>query len=96
MTNAGTMVKSTVNLSKYYKEQLEYLVQIKELGSVTEGINLAIENFVKAKQKELYAQQMKAASEDAEFISRTMGTQKAFEKSDADTEKRISAEDCEW
>ena len=94
MTTA--IVKSTINLNRYYKEQLEYFVQIKELDSVTEGINLAIENYVKAKQKELYAAEMKKAKSDAEFIKRTMGTQKEFEKSDADTEKLIFAEDYEW
>ncbi len=94
MTNAT--IKTTVNINKYYKEQLEFFVQIKELDSVTEGINLAIENFVKAKQKELYAAEMKKAATDADFMKRTLGTHKDFEKSDADTEKLISAEDCEW
>ncbi len=44
-------IKSTVNINKYCKEQLEYLVRINEINSVTEGINQAIENYVKAKQK---------------------------------------------
>ena len=89
-------VKSTFQLSKYYKEQLEYFVQIKELDSVTEGINIAVENYVKAKQRELYAAEMKMAAADPEFVKRTMGTQKEFAKSDADMEKLISAEDYEW
>ena len=89
-------VKSTINLNKYYKEQLEHLVRIKALGSVTEGINIAVENYVRAKQKELYAEQMKKAASDPEFLKRTLGTQKAFEKSDADTEGLLPAEDYEW
>lgn len=80
MTSAT--VKTTVKLNKYYKEQLEYLVEIGELDSVTEGINIAIEEFVKAKQKELYAVAMKTAAQDPSFLQRTMGTQKEFEKLD--------------
>lgn len=89
-------IKSTINLNKYYKEQLEYLVQIKEIDSVTEGINLAIEQFIKEKKKELYAVEMKKAKSDIEFIKRTIGTQKEFEKSDSEMEKFVSMEDYEW
>ncbi len=94
MTNAT--MKSTINLNKYYKEQLEYFVKIKALDSVTEGINLAIEAFVKEKQKELYAAQMKKAAADADFVKRTVGTQQAFENVDADTAKQMAGEDFEW
>ncbi len=89
-------VKSTININKYLKEQLEYFVQINEIDSLTEGINLAIESFVKSKQKELYAMEMEKAKLDPEFIKRTMGTHKDFEKSDNDTEKQIFSEDFEW
>lgn len=89
-------VKSTVNLSRYYKEQLEYLVQINELESVTEGINIAIENFVKAKQKELYSEQMKMAAKDESFVKRTMDSQSDFENSDADSSILSDSEDSEW
>lgn len=85
-------VKSTVNLNRYYKEQLEYLVSINKLDSVTEGINLAIADFVKAKQKELYAARMKEASQDKEFIERTMSSQKDFERLDSD----FFSEDESW
>lgn len=85
-TNTGgdkmTSVKSTVNLNKYYKEQLEYLVKQEELSSVTEGINMAIEAFVKEKQKEIYAKQMRMAARDAGFMKRTLSSQRDFEKID--------------
>lgn len=87
-----TTVKSTINLSKYYKEQLEYFVSIKELGSVTEGINLAIAEFVKTKQKALYADRMRQAAQDSEFMQRTVSCQNDFERIDADTLSEVS----EW
>jgi len=89
-------VKSTVNLNTYYKEQLEYLVQINELSSVTEGINLAIEQFVKEKQKELYAKQMQQAAQDQDFVKRTMGTQSEFTYADLEVDSLMCAEESEW
>ena len=85
-------VKSTININRYYKEQLEYLVQISEINSFTEGINIAIEQFIKEKQKELYAREMKKAKSDEEFIKRTIKTQKEFEKTDLELEKLIFVE----
>lgn len=75
-------VKSTVNLNKYYKEQLEELVRLNLLSSVTEGVNLAIENFVKEKNRELYAKQMEEAVNDRDFMERTLTAQKDFDKID--------------
>ena len=93
---SAATVKSTINIKRYYKEQLEYLVKINEINSFTEGINLAIEQFIKEKQKELYAAEMKKAKSDEEFIKRTIKTQKEFEKTDLEMEKHISVEDYEW
>ena len=89
-------VKSTININKSCKEQLEYLVHISEIKSFTEGVNLAIEQFVKDKQKELYAKEMEKAKSDEEFIKRTIVTHKEFEKTDLEMEKLISVEDYEW
>ena len=75
-----TTIKSTININKYYKEQLELFVRTQELSSVTEGINLALEAFVKAKQKELYARQMSQAARDADFMDRTLSSNRDFEK----------------
>ena len=58
MTN---VVKSTVNLNREYKEQLELFVQMNRIASITEGINAALEAFVKENQKAIYAEQMAAA-----------------------------------
>lgn len=87
-------IKSTININKYYKEQLEYLVRIKELDSVTEGINLAIAEFVKSRQKALYAEQMREAAQDKNFMERTMTAQKESEGMDANADNL--SEDCEW
>ena len=87
-TNIGgdkvVTVKSTININKYLKSQLELLVSQNELSSVTEGINIAIEKFVKEKQKELYAKQMRKASQDAGFIDRTLSSQRDFDTIDTE------------
>ncbi|HCA30606.1 MAG TPA: hypothetical protein DEP23_14155 [Ruminococcaceae bacterium] len=75
-------VKSTININKYYKEQLEDLVKQNVLTSLTEGINLAIEKFVNEKQKEVYNKQMQEAAQDADFMKRTLSSQLDFEKID--------------
>lgn len=77
-------VKSTININKYLKSQLEFLVSQNELSSVTEGINIAIEKFVKEKQKELYTKQMQKASQDAGFIDRTLSSQRDFDAIDTE------------
>ena len=89
----NTTIKSTININRQYKEQLEYLVKIKEINSITEGINNAISEYLKYMQKKLYEEEMKNAKEDKEFLARTMFSQQAFSESD----KEISnMEDLEW
>ncbi len=73
-------VKSTININKYYKEQLEELVRLNLVSSITEGVNLAIEKFIKDKKKEIYAKQMEEAGKDCDFLSRTLSAQNDFEK----------------
>ena len=77
-----TTVKSTVNLNKYYKEQLELFVRMKQISSVTEGINAALGAYVKKTQKDIYESQMRAAAQDKSFIERTMSAQRDFENLD--------------
>lgn len=89
-------VKSTININKYCKEQLEYLVKLGQISSVTEGINIAIDRYIKEKRSELYGLEMEKAKSDPEFMNRTMGVQKEFEKSDLEMEKLILGEDYEW
>lgn len=76
-------VKSTVNLNRYYKEQLEFFVSQKQISSVTEGINSALESYVKAMQKAMYEAQMKEASKDREFMERTLSSQRDFDNLDS-------------
>lgn len=86
-------VKSTVNLNKYYKEQLELFVSMKRISSVTEGINAALESYVKKTQKDIYESQMRAAAQDKNFIERTMSAQRDFDA--MDNKDRLLEED-EW
>ncbi len=93
---ATETIKSTVNLNKHDKEQLEYLVSIHEINSVTDGINQAIAKFIKEKRKKLYVAGMEKAKSDEGFLARTMRIQKEFEKSDSEVEVLSSEEDYEW
>ena len=93
---ATETIKSTINLNKYDKEQLEYLVSIHEINSVTDGINQAIAKFIKEKRKKLYAAEMEKAKSDEDFLTRTMKIQKEFEKSDSEVEGLITEENYEW
>ncbi len=88
-----TIVKSSVNLNRKYKEQLELFVRMNRISSVTEGINAALEAYVKANQKAIYEEQMEEAAKDRAFLERTMGSQSEFE--DIDNEG-LTAEDGEW
>lgn len=88
-----TTVKSTVNLNRYYKEQLELFVRMNQISSVTEGINAALEAYVKATQKALYEEQMKAAAKDKGFMERTLSAQRDFDN--MDSEDRLLEAD-EW
>ena len=92
----NTTIKSTININRQYKEQLEYLVKIKEINSITEGINNAISEYLKYMQKKLYEEEMKDAKEDKEFLARTMFTQQAFSEVDKEIEEIRNMEDLEW
>ena len=87
-----TTVKSTVNLNRYYKEQLEMFVRMNHISSVTEGINAALEAYVKSKQKALYEEQMKAAAKDSAFMERTLSAQIDFENLDS-KDRLLEADD---
>ena len=92
----NTTIKSTININRQYKEQLEYLVKIKEINSITEGINNAISEYLKYMQKKLYEEEMKDAKEDKEFLARTMFSQQAFSEVDKEIEEISNMEDLEW
>ncbi|MBR6410879.1 MAG: hypothetical protein IKS35_05810 [Clostridia bacterium] len=77
-----TLVKSTVNLNRYYMEQLERFVRMNRISSVTEGINDALEAYVKDTQKAIYEEQMAEAAKDRAFMERTIGSHSKFEQID--------------
>ena len=89
-------IKSTININRQYKEQLEYLVKIKEINSITEGINNAISEYLKYMRKKIYEEEMKDAKEDKEFLARTMFSQQAFSEVDKEIEEISNMEDLEW
>ena len=88
-----TTIKSTVNLNKHYKDQLEALVRMNMISSLTEGINDALEMYIKEMQKSIYAQQMQAAAADRAFMERTMSSQYDFDAVDTD---EFFTEDDQW
>lgn len=77
-------VKSTVNINRAYKEQLDQFVRLKQISSLTEGINAALALYIKSMQREMYAKQMLEAAKDPAFLERTMTTQNSFEHVDAE------------
>ena len=79
-------VKSTVNLNRSYKEQLELLVKNNQVASITEGINCALAMYLKHVKKVAFEQKMKEAANDQEFIERTMTVQREFEQIEFDAE----------
>ncbi|MCR5461746.1 MAG: hypothetical protein K6E87_01630 [bacterium] len=86
------MIKSTINIDKELKEQLETLVRCKKIASLTEGINLAINDFINKQKRSDYEARMALASKDDAFMRRTMVVQEEFEKLDRD----INLGDDEW
>ena len=86
------MVKSTINLDKDLKEQLEILVELKKISSLTEGINKAIEEFIKMEKKKDYELKMALAIRDEAFMKRTMIVQEEMELLDKD----VDLGDEEW
>ena len=81
-------VKMTTNIRPEYKKQLNELVESKVIASITDGLNQAIELFLKEKKKQQYIIRMEEAAKDKEFIMRTMLSQKDFDT----IENGVSAE----
>jgi len=90
------MVKSTLNIVKENKEGLENLVKENEISSVTEGVNIAIKQFLLQKRSEQYARQMKEAASDKDFIKRTESVNNEFKYADVELDEIMVAEDAEW
>lgn len=77
-------LKSSINLDKKLKEQLEILVKEGKISSLTEGINNAIYDYLKKMKRLSYEMKMKEAASDKAFMARTMRIQKEFEGLDRD------------
>ena len=88
-----SVVKSTVNLNREYKEQLELFVQMNRIASITEGINAALEIFVKENQKAIYAEQMAEAAKDRAFMKRMLASHSEVDQIDSED---LALEDGEW
>ena len=81
-----SIVKSTINLDKDLKEQLDLLVKEEKIASLTEGINNAIYDYIKKMKRLNYEMRMKEAARDSEFMARTMRIQEEFEGLDKETD----------
>jgi Arc/MetJ-type ribon-helix-helix transcriptional regulator len=73
------VIKTTINLKSEYKNQLNELVEQKEIASMTDGFNQAIELFLKEKKKQQYIKKIEEAAKDKNFIKRTINSQKDFD-----------------
>ena len=87
-----SIVKSTINIDKELKEQLENLVKEEKISSLTEGINNAIYEYLKKMKRLSYEMKMKEAAQDSAFMARTMRVQEEFEGLD----REIDLGDDEW
>lgn len=86
------IVKSTINLEKDLKDQLEMLVKEGKISSLTEGINNAIYDYLKKMKRLSYEMKMKEAAQDSAFMARTMRVQEEFEGLD----REVYLGDYEW
>lgn len=80
-------IKTTFNLRREYKDQLNELVKANLISSTTEGINQAIELFIKDKKRQQYMEKMAEAANDKRYIERTMTVQKEFDAFEIDATK---------
>ncbi|MCL1844669.1 MAG: hypothetical protein FWF77_02065 [Defluviitaleaceae bacterium] len=73
-----TSVKYTTVLPKVYIDEMKSLADKKIVPSVSQGIRLAIEDFIEFQKQLAYANSLKDATGDNAFINRTMDTQNDF------------------
>jgi len=84
----GETVKNTLNINALFYEEIKELVKEEKVKSFTEFINEAIEFYLKDLKRKEYARKMKEASEDKEFIKRTMECQNEFDSLDSEVDKK--------
>ena len=73
-----TSVKYTTVLPKACIDEMRSLADKEIVSSVSQGIRLAIEDFIKSQKQLEYAKSLKDATNDKAFIKRTMDTQNDF------------------
>ena len=77
-----TTIRYTATLPNSQMETLRELVKEDKIASVNQGICEAVSEYIAALERENYAAQMRMASSDADFQSRTSSCQNAFEDVD--------------
>lgn len=77
-----TTVRYTATLPNSQMAILRELVKEERISSVNQGICDAVSEYIDALERENYAAQMRKASADADFQSRTSLCQNAFEDVD--------------
>jgi len=75
-------VKSTINISAQLKNELIGYVEKGAVASLSSGVNAAIELYLKELKRAEYDGLMAEAARDREFLERTLGCQKEFDKHD--------------
>ena len=79
-----TSIKYTTVLPKVCIDEMKSLVDEKIVPSVSQGIRLAIENFVISQRQAAYTNSLKDAASDIAFIKRTIDTQNDFTSIDSE------------
>jgi len=75
-------IKYTTVLPKVCIDELKSLADKKIVPSVSQGIRLAIENFVAMQKQQEYENEVREAMNDNAFLRRTMDTQNDFTEID--------------
>ena len=71
-------IKYTTVLPRACIDEMKNLADKKVVSSVSQGIRLAIENFIAVQKQQEYANSMKNAASDSAFVKRTMDVQNDF------------------
>ena len=71
-------IKYTTVLPKVCIDEMKNLAEKKIVSSVSQGVRLAIENFIAVQKQLEYVNSLKDAKADDAFIKRTMDTQNDF------------------
>jgi len=77
-------IKYTTILPKTCIDELKVLTSKKIVPSVSQGIRLAIENYIAQQKQQEYANAMREAMADGEFVQRTMNAQNDFANVDSE------------